>query len=90
MPEMRPEPALLRYPIRLIPEADGRVRLTFPDVPEAVVVADGEQEAIDGAPAELERALGGYAAAARPIPAPSDLCGAPLVGTRKFSFSGSG
>ena len=72
------------YPARIIPGEDGLVLVTFPDVPEAVVCADGEEAALERAPEVLDIVLGGYAAEERPIPEPSDICGAPMVSTHRF------
>jgi antitoxin HicB len=62
--------------------------LIFPDVPEAVAAAATEDEAFDQALPALEAALATYVVQGRPIPAPSDICGAPTVRTEKFSLLG--
>ena len=80
---------MLSYPVRLIPEEDGRVRLTVPDVPEATLVAASEEEAFEGAQLKLETVLAGYVVSGRAIPTPSDTCGAPTVRTERFSLIGS-
>ena len=36
---------MLAYPVRLVPHGENEIMLIFPDVPEACVVADGEEEA---------------------------------------------
>jgi antitoxin HicB len=72
------------YPARIIPGEDGLVLVTFPDVPEAVVCAEGEAAALERAPEVLDIVLSGYAAEARPIPEPSDIRGAPVVSTGWF------
>ena len=72
------------YPARIIPGEDGLVLVTFPDVPEAVVCGEGEEAALERAPEVLDIVLSGYAAEARPIPEPSDICGAPMVSTLRF------
>jgi len=59
-----------KYPVRLIPGEDGLVLVTFPDVPEAVSCGAGEEDAI-------EKAQG------KPLPAPSDICGAPTVAPKR-------
>ena len=79
---------MLSYPVRLIPEDDEGVRLVFPDVPEAAIVGATEDEAFGKAKAELEKALAAYVADGRSIPAPSDICGAPSVGTDRFRIEG--
>lgn len=79
---------MLHYPARLESTEDGKVRLVLPDVPEVAIVADSEDAVFGEATAALERALGGYVVDARPIPAPSDICGAPVIETAKFSLTG--
>jgi antitoxin HicB len=78
---------MLRYPVRLEPTDDG-VRLIVPDVPEVALDAPTETKAFEGAVEALEAALGAYVLAARPIPRPSDICGAPVIETARFSLSG--
>ena len=78
---------MLSYPARVIPEEDGTVRLIFPDVPEATLIAVGEQDAFRRAPAILESALAAYVRERRALPSPSDIGGAPLVTTERFSWS---
>ena len=80
---------MLSYPIRMVPGSDGCVMLTFHDVPEAVVVGSSEVDAIDRAQPLLETILSGYVLDGRPIPAPSDVCGAPTVSTERFSMAGT-
>lgn len=79
---------MLRYPARLEPTEDGKVRLVLPDVPEVEIIADSEEAAIAKAVEALEVALGGYVADGRSVPAPSDICGAPNVETSRFSLIG--
>ena len=79
---------MLSYPARLIPEEDGMVMLTLPDVPEVVVVEVGEQAALDRAPAVLESVLAGYVLEHRAFPSPSEIYGAPQVCTERFSLIG--
>ena len=62
--------------------------LTFHDVPEAVVVGSSEEDALGRARPLLETILGGYVVDGRPIPAPSNVCGAPTVSTERFSVVG--
>jgi antitoxin HicB len=78
----------LSYPARLVPTDDGLVIARFPDVPEASAVGKTEEEALAGAVDVLDAVLGGYVLDGRPIPAPSDICGAPQVETEKFSLLG--
>ena len=79
---------MLAYPIRIVPDDHGGVFACFPDVPEAESPGADEDEAVGGALAALERALAAYVADGRPIPAPSDICGAPTVETARFSLLG--
>ena len=67
------------YPARIAPGEEGLVLVTFPDVPEAVVCAGSEEEALARAPEVLGLVLHGYRTEHRPLPIPSDICGAPLV-----------
>lgn len=78
----------LAYPARLIPTDDGRVAARFPDVPEACAIGRDEEEALANAVDVLNTVLDGYVLDGRPIPAPSDLCGAPQVETERFSLLG--
>jgi antitoxin HicB len=79
---------MLAYPVRLIPDEEGGVVLVFHDVPEASSRGADEDEAFAGALAALEMALAAYVADGRPVPAPSDICGAPTVETKRFSLVG--
>lgn len=79
---------MLNYPARLEPREDGAVRLTLPDVPEVAIDAASEEEAMRSAPAMLETILASYVLDGRPIPRPSDICGAPMVGTDRYSLLG--
>ncbi len=67
------------YPVRVIPGEERSVLLLFHDVPEAVVVGDCEEDAFAQAPKILDVILEGYAAEGKPLPQPSDVCGAPMV-----------
>lgn len=79
---------MLAYPVHVTPGSEQAVMLTFPDVPEAVVVGRCEDEAFRGAPKVLEAILAAYVIEGRPIPAPSKTHGAPTVCTRRFSLVG--
>lgn len=79
---------MLRYPVQVTPEGDDAVMLTFPDVPEAVVVGRCEDDAFRGAPKVLEAILATYVVVGRPIPTPSEADGKPTVSTRKFTLVG--
>ena len=75
------------YPARIIPGEDGLVLVTFPDVPEAVICAEGEEAALERAPEILDIVLCGYEAQQRPIPAPSVIPDAPRVERRRIDPS---
>jgi antitoxin HicB len=76
---------MISYPVRLTPGEEGMVLVTFPDVPEAVACGRDEDEAIARAASVLELILGCYASEGRPIPQPSEICGAPAIVTHEFS-----
>ncbi len=78
---------MLAYPVRLCDTPEGKVRVIFLDVPEAVAEADTEQDALFQAKFALDLSLGNYVLHDRPIPAPSDVPDAPTVSTDKFSPS---
>ena len=75
------------YPARIIPGEDGLVLVTFPDIPEAVICAEGEQAALDRAPEIHDIVLAGYEAECRPIPKPSIIPDAPRVERRQIDPS---
>ena len=77
---------MLRYPVRLIPTAEGLVCARVVDVPEATAIGGSEEEALAILRLILEAVLGRYRAAGRTVPAPSDICGAPVVCTDKFGL----
>lgn len=63
---------MLAYPYTLTPDDNGTLLVTFPDIPEAVAVADdadaAEIEALDG----LLCAIEGYFADRRAVPLPQE------------------
>jgi antitoxin HicB len=75
------------YPARITPGEDGLVLVTFPDIPEAVVCAEGERAALERAPEILDIVLSGYEAERRPIPEPSVIPDAPRVERRQIDPS---
>ncbi|HEX8667701.1 MAG TPA: type II toxin-antitoxin system HicB family antitoxin [Allosphingosinicella sp.] len=79
---------MLRYPARIIPTDDGLVLVRLPDVPGAAGTGATEEEALDQARCVLETVLAAHVVDGTPIPAPSDICGAPLVTTDRFSLLG--
>jgi antitoxin HicB len=74
----------MKYPITLTPGEDGRVLVTFPDVPEAVCCGPSEAAAIARAGPILDIVLTGYESEGRPIPQPSRIANAPTVSTERF------
>jgi len=72
------------YPVILTPD-DGKVLVTFPDIPEAHSQAEDEVEAIKRGTDALETALEFYLEDRRPIPAPSK----PKRGQRMIELSAS-
>ncbi len=78
---------MLSYPVRLAQTTEGKVRVIFLDVPEAVAEANTEEEALYRAKFALELSLGNYVLHDRAIPTPTDLPGAPVVTTDKFNLA---
>ncbi|HEY0112155.1 MAG TPA: hypothetical protein VGB59_03275 [Allosphingosinicella sp.] len=76
---------MLSYPVRLVPTRDRRVRAVFPDVPQAMVEGADEEDALYRAKFVLEMCLGHMLARGERPPTPSDICGAPMVVTDKFT-----
>ncbi|WP_129794598.1 type II toxin-antitoxin system HicB family antitoxin [Sphingosinicella sp. CPCC 101087] len=72
------------YPVRIIKLDHAGILVRFPDVPEAVVCGETEQEVLENARPVLEAVLQGYVAQGRALPEPSDLEGAPKVATDRF------
>ena len=58
------------YPVVLTHASNGTVVATFPDVPEAHTVGDGEAQALARAPDALETALAIYVDERRDLPRP--------------------
>jgi antitoxin HicB len=76
---------VLKYPVRLVPTRQGKVRAVFPDLPQAVCEGADEVDALFRAKFVLEMALGHLLDHGQRPPAPSDICGAPTVSTDKFA-----
>ena len=74
---------MVAYPARLAGGGENRVMLTMPDIPELVLVAEAEAEALERAPALLYAILAAYRAGARPLPRASNISGAPLVTAKR-------
>ena len=79
---------VLAYPARLMPNDDGTITLTLPDVPEVNLVGKDEDDVFGRATVALEGALALYIVESRSIPSPSDICGAPTVCTEGYSLLG--
>lgn len=80
---------MLSYPARLVPTREGRVRVVFPDVPQAVCEGEDEEDALFRAKFVLEMVLGHLLDHGQRPPEPSDICGAPRVSTEKFGAPGA-
>ena len=76
---------MLAYPVRLVPTREGRVRVVFPDIPQATAEGDDEEDAIFRAKFVLEMCLTHMHAHGELPPPPSDICGAPTIRTDKFT-----
>lgn len=70
---------MLIYPVKLTPDDNGTLLVTFPDVPEAVTFGDDEAEALLRAEDALLVMLSAYMDDHQPIPEPSPLDGRPGV-----------
>jgi antitoxin HicB len=66
---------VLMYPVVLIPDDNGTVRVEFPDVPEANTFGKGEADALSHARDALETALEFYLERDIDLPKPSPLDG---------------
>ncbi|MGB6103284.1 MAG: type II toxin-antitoxin system HicB family antitoxin [Pusillimonas sp.] len=62
---------MLTYPITLTPDDNGTFLVQFPDVPEAITVADDETEALVNGQEALEAAIEIYFDEKRVVPPPS-------------------
>ncbi len=62
---------LMAYPTTLKRQRDGRILVTFPDIPEALTEGKTVPEALRAAQDALLAALGGYINERRAIPEPS-------------------
>jgi antitoxin HicB len=70
---------MLRYPVKLEPDTNGTILVSFPDVPEAHTFGDDREEALARATDALETALMGYMEDRQPIPKPSPFRRGPHV-----------
>ena len=69
----------MSWPVELVPQEDGSVLVTFPDIPEALTEGETEADALVEAEDCLLAALGGYVASQRAIPRPSPARGRAMV-----------
>jgi antitoxin HicB len=73
---------MLRYPVKLEPDDNGTVRVSFPDIPEAHTSGVDRDDALRRAEEALEAALSVYIARRLPIPT------APRPGTKAMPLVG--
>lgn len=76
---------MLTYSLRLAPNYNGMVMVTFPDVPEAMALGRDHDEALEQALGALENALDDYRREGRSLPEPKahgKLC----VTTERFAL----
>lgn len=66
---------MLRYPVMLVPDDNGTLLVTCPDLPEVTTFGRDSEEALVHAADAVATALKGRIAAREPIPAPSDSNG---------------
>jgi len=64
---------MLTYPITLTPDTNGTFLVQFPDIPEAISVAEDETEALINGLDALEAAIEIYFDEKRIVPAPSKV-----------------
>lgn len=69
----------MEYPIKIVPDDNGTLLVTFPDVPEAITCGNDEAEARANALDALEVALSGYIQDRRDLPVPTEPQGLPTV-----------
>ena len=77
---------MLTYPVHLAPGRAGGVRVTFPDLPQAVCEGADEADALFRARFVLEMALAHLLDHGQRPPEPSRIDGAPTVSTAKFGL----
>lgn len=63
---------MLAYPVKMKPDTNGSLLVTFPDIPEAATSARNEAKAMHVALEALESALEFYFEDNRPVPMPSE------------------
>ena len=62
---------MFQYPVRLKPDSNGTLLVTFPGVPEAITFGETRADALARAPEALEAALSLYMNARRDLPKPT-------------------
>lgn len=62
---------MMQYPVKLVPDDNGTLLVTAPDIPEAVTFGSDRMEALARAADAIETALMGRIAAREDIPKPS-------------------
>ena len=62
----------MKYPARFIPD-DGKILVTFRDIPEAITQGDNEAHAMEMAIDALVSSMDFYFEDQRPVPTPSDI-----------------
>ncbi|HMG47759.1 MAG TPA: type II toxin-antitoxin system HicB family antitoxin [Allosphingosinicella sp.] len=67
------------YPVEIVPDDNGTLLVTFPDVPGAVTFGETRVEALENAVDALETVLSGLIKERQDIPAPSAARGRPAV-----------
>lgn len=73
---------MLIYPVELVPDDNGTLLVTCPDLPEVASVGDDEDEALLNVVDAIETALDIYLEERRPIPLPSE----PPTGARAVTL----
>jgi antitoxin HicB len=72
----------MKYPATFTPGDEGRLVVTFRDIPEAITQGDNEEEALEMAQDALITAMDFYFEDRRPVPMPST----PLAGERLIAL----
>jgi predicted RNase H-like HicB family nuclease len=80
---------MLSYPVRLVSTREGRVRATFPDLPQACAEGEDEADALYRAGFVLDMCLTHLAGHGQQPPPPSGTGDGPFVTTRKFVATAS-
>jgi len=71
---------MYRYPVKLTPEDNATLTVTFPDVPEAITFGETRAQALERAAEALEAALSIYIELRKDIPKPRTSRSGPRVG----------